>query len=191
MKIARTLPPVGYQPFLSDLLGVACRAISAQGHDVEALEREFVEHFSIRQAFAVSSGKAALTLILRALTALTGRRKVILPAYACYSIPSSIIKAGLDVIPCDIGKDSFDYDYDQLASMLEGDVLCVLSVHLFGIPSDTARLNELCRPKGIFVVEDATDRDNGRCGVFQLRTRQEHYLRIRGHGGHQIGGDRQ
>jgi perosamine synthetase len=107
------------------------------------------------RTFGFSSGKAALTMILRALGELTGRRKVILPAYSCYSVPSAIVRAGLDPVPCDIGPDSFDYDYEHLLPMLGPDVLCVLSIHLFGIPSDTRRLVQPCHDEGIFVVEDA------------------------------------
>ena len=111
--------------------------------------------FGVSDAFAVSSGKAALAITLRALHGISGRRKVILPAYTCYSVPSAIVKAGLDPVPCDLAPGSFDYDYRQLQGLLDGDVLCVLSVHLFGIRADTSRVAALCRPMDIFVVEDA------------------------------------
>jgi dTDP-4-amino-4,6-dideoxygalactose transaminase len=109
----------------------------------------------VHKAFALSSGKAALTLTLLALEKLTKRKKVIIPAYTCYSVPSSIVKAGLEVVPCDLAVGSFDYDYGRLGHLLGSDVLSVLSVHLFGVPSDTHRLKQLCRGTGVFVLEDA------------------------------------
>ena len=118
---------------------------------MRAMERQF----NVRRAIGVSSGKAALTVILQALHRLSGRTKVIIPAYTCYSVPSAIVKAGLQVVPSDLAEQGFDYDYDALRDKLGGDVLCVLSVHLFGIPSDTDRLKDMCRGAGIFVVEDA------------------------------------
>jgi perosamine synthetase len=155
MKIRRTLPPVGYRVPLGDLMSSAVRAGVARGHRESVFEPGIGQHFGMKHVRAVSSGKTALTLILLALRRLSRRTKVIIPAYTCYSLPSAIVKAGLEVVPCDIARGSFDYDYDQLARTLGPDVLCVLSVHLFGVPSDTQRLNALCRGTGIYVIEDA------------------------------------
>ena len=114
MKVARTQPPVGYRFPMAALLRGAFQAASADASIRDVLERELADHFRLRHVVALSSGKAALTIILIALKALTGRRKVILPAYTCYSVPSAIVKAGLDMVPCDIARNSFDYDYDRL-----------------------------------------------------------------------------
>lgn len=154
MRVARTQPPVGYRVAPGRVLLAACRTIAAR-HPRERFEAEIAEFCGVRNAFAVSSGKAALTLILLALARHSQRRKVIIPAYTCYSLPSAIVKAGLDVVPCDIAPAGFDYDYDRLSPMLQPDVLCVLSVHLFGVLADTKRLKALCLPRGIPVVEDA------------------------------------
>lgn len=151
MKIARTQPPVGYRVGVAELMRAALPGRDSNG----ALLRDVRRTFDVAHAFGVYSGKAALTIVFRALRSLSGRRKVILPAYTCYSVPSAIVKAGLDPVPCDLAAGSFDYDYTQLRALLGPDVLCVLSVHLFGIPADTMRLSALCRPMGIFVVEDA------------------------------------
>lgn len=159
MRIARTLAPVGYPIGLAHLLGAAA---SVSGRDaVAALEVELARDLGVRRAFTVCSGKAALTLVLRALAKPTARRKVIIPAYTCYSVPSAIVKAGLQVVPCDVAEGAFDYDYARLAPMLRPDVLCVLSVHLFGIAADTRRLEQLCRDAGIVVVEDAAQAFGG------------------------------
>ena len=154
------LAPVGYRVPMRALVSSA--ALAVVGKNAEAdLMRALERYFGASRAFGVSSGKAALTLVLLALHHMTGRRKVIIPAYTCYSVPSAIVKAGLDVVPCDIGEEGFDYDYEQLRVMLGPDVLCVLSVHLFGIPSDTPRLKAACRDTGIFVVEDAAQAMGG------------------------------
>jgi len=161
MKIRRTLPPVGYRVPLGDLMSSAVRAGLARGHRESVFEPGLARHFGMKHARAVSSGKTALTLILLALRKLSRRTKVIIPAYTCYSLPSAIVKAGLEVVPCDIARGSFDYDYEQLARALGPDVLCVLSVHLFGVPADTQRLNALCRGAGIYVIEDAAQAFGG------------------------------
>jgi len=161
VKIARTLPPVGYRVHAASLLTAAAGLIRHDRYREQILQPDFARAFDRRTVFAVSSGKAALALTLRALAQLTGRRKVIIPAYTCYSVPSAIVKAGLDVVPCDLAEGSFDYDHTRLVPLLRADVLCVVSVHLFGIPADTPRLAQLCRGTGIFVVEDAAQSFGG------------------------------
>jgi len=119
------------------------------------LENEIKEYFGTKYVFLMSSGKAALFLIVSGLNKLTGRTKVIIPAYTCFSVPSAIRMAGLEIVLCDIRPDTLDYEYSQLEDLLEDDILCIVSTHLFGIPSDTDRIRDLCRSKGIYVVEDA------------------------------------
>ena len=53
------------------------------------------EYFGTKHVFLVSSGKAALFLILSGLKRLTGKKKVILPAYTCFSVPSSSPDGGI------------------------------------------------------------------------------------------------
>lgn len=152
MTPRRMLPPVGYQLPAARVLSAALGPALGRR---DAFERSVESVLGTPCAVAVSSGKAALTLILRALASRSTRRKVVIPAYTCFSVPSAVVKAGLEVVPCDVAPGGLDYDYDRLQSTLGDDVLCVVSVHLFGVPADTPRVVEACRPYGIAVVEDA------------------------------------
>jgi dTDP-4-amino-4,6-dideoxygalactose transaminase len=109
----------------------------------------------MKHVFLVSSGKAALFLILTALKSIDGRRKVIIPAYTCYSVPSAVVKAGLTVAPCDVTPETLDFDFEKLHDAIDDDALCIISTHLFGIPSDTDRIRKVCEGRGVFLVEDA------------------------------------
>src|SRR4029078_11221028 len=125
------------------------------------LIQELKAKFSAREVFLVSSGKAALTVILKALAASSGRRRVIIPAYTCFSVPSAIVKAGLEVVLCDVAPETLDFNFAQLESVIGEDVLCVVSTHLFGRPADVDRVKPLCEGKGIVVVEDAAQAMGG------------------------------
>jgi len=82
---------------------------------------ELKEHFGVEHCFLVSSGKAAFTLILRALKELSpDRDEVLIPAFTCYSVPSSVVRAGLRIRLCDLRSDSLDFDFTQLSAMLSG-----------------------------------------------------------------------
>ncbi|HSL03981.1 MAG TPA: DegT/DnrJ/EryC1/StrS family aminotransferase, partial [Nitrospiraceae bacterium] len=109
----------------------------------------------------VSSGKAALTVILKALAASSGRRRVIVPAYTCFSVPSAIVRAGLDVVLCDVEPETLDFNFAELEGLINEEVLCVVPTHLFGRPADVDRVKRLCEGKGIVVIEDAAQAMGG------------------------------
>jgi perosamine synthetase len=125
------------------------------------LESQVKEYFGLRYVWFVSSGKAALYLILLALKSLSSRRRVVIPAYTCFSVPSAIVKAGLEVALCDIDPETFDFEPDLLEQTIDTDTLCVIPNHLFGIPSDMDRIIHLCEDRRVFVVEDAAQAMGG------------------------------
>ena len=153
MKIQRTLPPTAAPLSLLDFL---CGIHGLINPDItKKFERELKEYFGSTHVFLVSSGKAALSLILSGLKTGNRRGKVVLPAYTCYSVPSAVRKAGLQIELCDIDPETLDYDYDELENVIDDNTLCVISTHLFGIPSDICRLRDIARDRGAFLVEDA------------------------------------
>jgi len=127
----------------------------------EKLDGEIKECFGVRSEWCVSSGKAALTLILSALTELSKRKRVVIPAYTCFSVPSAIVKAGLEVTLCDIDPVTFDFDRRSLETSIDEETLCVIPNHLFGIPSNLDLIARLCRERGAYLVEDAAQAMGG------------------------------
>lgn len=125
------------------------------------IEEELKEHFGVKHVFLVSSGKAALFVILSALKKIRNRKYVIIPAYTCYSVPSAILKAGLEIKLCDINRETLDYDYEMLEKVIDEEVLCIVSTHLFGIPSNVSELKKRYQGKGIFIIEDAAQAMGG------------------------------
>jgi perosamine synthetase len=166
----RALPPVAAPSTPADLyaglLGVA-RPDAA----LAALAEDIGRTMGVRHVFLMSSGRAALTLILGALARTSPRRRVIVPAYTCFSVAASVVKAGLDLVPCDIDPATLDFDFDELRRVLsQSPALCVVSAHMFGLPADTGRALDMCRPEGTFVVEDAAQAFGFRRGDCWLGT---------------------
>ncbi|CAI4032552.1 hypothetical protein DNFV4_02982 [Nitrospira tepida] len=160
MKIQSTLPPTAAPVPLRGLFA-GCAALLAGGSHRNRLEHELRDMFGADHVFLLSSGKAALALILSGLKRLSSNRKVVMPAYTCYSVPSAVVKAGLEVALCDVTPATLDLDLAQLARTLDEDTLCVLPTHLFGLPADVEGVKALCRPRGITVVEDAAQAMGG------------------------------
>jgi len=161
MKIRRTIPPAA-APISARALLQGLTGLFPGRTNEEKLEQELKEYFGVRHLFLVSSGKAAFALILDALRSLApGKRKVLIPAYTCFSVPSAIVKAGLEVSLSDVDQDTFDFDRSQLPRAIRRDTLCVVPTNLLGIPADLKRIRTLCRKKGVFLVEDAAQAMGG------------------------------
>lgn len=150
----RVLPPVAAPLSWRDLArGVWGAARPASAH--ERLTEAFREVFRA-EPFFFSSGRAALAIALAAASRLSGRRSVVVPAYTCFSVAASIVRAGLEPVPCDIVPDTLDFDYHQLEELVTGRrPMCVIPTHLFGLPADVKRVRDVCSRDGSFVVEDA------------------------------------
>src|SRR5262249_56397928 len=131
---------------------------------------ELKARLAVRGVFLVSSGKAAFTVILKSLASSSTRRRVVIPAYTCFSVPSAIVKADLDVVLCDVEPETLDFNFTELESLLDEQVLCVVPTHLFGRPANVDHVKRLCEGKGIVVVEDAAQAMGGRSGGRLLGT---------------------
>jgi perosamine synthetase len=162
MRVRRTLPPVAALLAPVDLLHGVMGTFLGPRY-ARRLEAELREHFGARYVFLVSSGKAALALVLSALKRLSKRSDVVLPAYTCFSVPAAVERAQLAIRLADVDPETFDFDYRSLASSIGPDTLCVVAPHLFGIPADIERLRALCASSGAFLIEDAAQAMGGLC----------------------------
>ncbi len=120
MRIGRTLPPAATPIGIREIISGVCGIFRGQ-QELDRFELELKEHFGVKHCFLVSSGKAAFTLILLALKESSpDRDEVLIPAFTCYSVPSSVVRAGLRIRLCDLRVDSLDFDFAQLSAMLSG-----------------------------------------------------------------------
>jgi len=118
MRIGRTLPPAAAPIYFRDIIS-GFKGLIRGRRDLNRFEDELKQYFGVKHCFLVSSGKAALTLILQALKDIHPERdEVLIPAFTCYSVPSAIVRAGLKVRLCDINPDTLDFDFDQLSQVL-------------------------------------------------------------------------
>lgn len=162
MRIGRTLPPAAAPLRFKDIAAGVSVIFEGEAA-VRRLEDELKSFYQVRYCFAVSSGKAALALILEALHQIHPEKdEVLIPAYTCYSVPSAIIKAGFKVRLCDMAPGTLDFDFERIVEELENPrLLCVIPTHLFGMPADVDRLNRLISLRDIFVLEDAAQAMGG------------------------------
>jgi perosamine synthetase len=105
-------------------------------------------------AIAVSSGTAALEIILRS-TGVTGR-DVIVPANTFFATAEAALRAGGRPVFADIDARTFALSPRTVEAALTPQTAAVVLVHVGGlITPDTEELRRICAERGIVLIEDA------------------------------------
>ena len=117
--------------------------------------KAFSDYIGCSQCYLVSSGRAALYVILNAMSELSARTEVIVPAYTCPSVAVAVRRAGLKPTLCDVSIESLNMDTSHLEDLISERTLCVIATHMFGFPCDIYRICEIADSAGAWVVEDA------------------------------------
>ena len=151
------LAPAGTPVTLRDMAHGLVRAARAP-KPVDELSTALHVISGLSRGWPVSSGRAAMTVILRAMRAAAGnpdQTEVIVPAYTCYSVPAAIERAGLRVRLCDVNPVTLGMDTDRLRRCDFTRVLAVVSANLYGLPNNLVELESICRERGVYFLDDA------------------------------------
>ena len=147
------------------------RAYLTLGEHGEAFEKAFAAYHDTGHAIAVSSGTAALEIILKALDVQGG--KVIVPTNTFGATIISVLAAGAVPVFADCGPD-MAISPESAASKMSKEVKAIVTVHIGGlISTGTYALQNLCAEWNIPLVEDAAHAigsmlDNKKAGDFGI-----------------------
>src|SRR5437667_7490298 len=151
MGLFRLVSPAGAPLPVRTVLASALRSSG----DHRGLAELLGERLGIQNLFFISSGRAALTVLLKALQQCSDRREVVVPAYTCFSVPSAVARAGLLIRLCDVDPKTLGLDFNALVRLDLGKALCIVSTGLYGMPDDLVALEVIARTCGTFLVDDA------------------------------------
>jgi dTDP-3-amino-3,4,6-trideoxy-alpha-D-glucose transaminase len=128
------------------------------GPELAAFESEAAEQFDEIDFVGVSSGAAAIQLILEGLGIGPGD-EVIVPAFTAVPTISAVCAAGAVPVPVDVDLRTALVDPERVAEAITGRTAAIIPVHLYGHPVDVDGLRVL-RPDAssgadIAIIEDA------------------------------------
>lgn len=126
----------------------------AQGPEVLKFESLFSKHVSELECVAVNSGTSALLLGLIAL-GIGENDEVIVPSFTFAATANAVVLAGGTPIFADIDQTTFNIDIDSVKSRITSKTRAIIAVHLYGLPANMVALSQLCKEKGLFLIEDA------------------------------------
>lgn len=154
--------PLRYQVAKPALIGreaeyvadaVASGWISGAGPYVDRFERGVSEFFGLDGGLAVSSGTAAVHLALLAAGCQPGD-EVIVPAMTFVACANTIRYCGAVPVFADCDPTTWNVTAESLEAVWTERCKGVLLVHLFGRPAPADAIAELCRARGMWLVED-------------------------------------
>ncbi|MCM3882467.1 DegT/DnrJ/EryC1/StrS aminotransferase family protein [Frankia sp. R82] len=135
----------------TEILSTGALTLGAHTRDFEAA---FAAAHEAPFAVAVSSGTAALEIILRSLD--VRGTDVIVPTNTFAATAFAVLRAGANPVFADVSPDTFALSADTVAAALTPNTRAVVLVHIGGfISPGVDELVRLCAERDILLVEDA------------------------------------
>lgn len=126
-----------------------------KGSAPNRLALAFTALYAPSTAYPVNYGHTAIGIALALFKSLQpARTQVLVPAYICPSVVSTIEQAGLVPMPVRVGAD-LNLLPEAVREALGPSTLAVIAPHMFGCPARIAEIEVDCRQAGVFLVDDA------------------------------------
>lgn len=131
------------------------------GPNVQQLERQWAQFCGVDHAIGVSDGTEALHLGLRAMGVGPGD-EVITVSWSFFASIEAIVHAGATPRVVDIEPNYFCMDPAAVEAAIGRQTRAVMPVHIYGHPAEMDALSDICRPRGIMILEDAAQAHGAR-----------------------------
>jgi dTDP-4-amino-4,6-dideoxygalactose transaminase len=146
----------------AELKAAAARVVDSGwyvlGDEVKAFESEYAAWVGSPHCVGTSDGLSALILAFRGwkeLGLLKDGDAVAVPANTYIASILAITENRLRPVLVEPDEATFNLDAAKLAAALTPDVKAVLAVHLYGQLADMPAIAQLCRERGLLLLEDA------------------------------------
>ncbi len=105
------------------------------------------------RTFAYIKGRVALYAILQAAGIGPGD-EVLVPGFTCVVVPAAVKYTGATPLFYDIDPDTLNGDPSLAEALISPRTKAIIVQHTFGLPADLGRLPDICRNRGICLIED-------------------------------------
>ena len=131
--------------------------ISSRGKYIEEFEFKFSKFISSKYATTCSNGTTALHLALIALGIKPGDN-ILVPNFSYVASFNCIKYMQANPVFVDVNSDDWTIDIDHLKLILDKvKIKAVIFVNMYGFSGKIKQITEICKKRGIYVVEDAAE----------------------------------
>ncbi|MEU4711940.1 DegT/DnrJ/EryC1/StrS family aminotransferase [Nocardia salmonicida] len=166
-----------FQPSLGEEELAAVREVFescwiGRGSRVAAFESSFAAHLGVNRNQIISTNSCTeATFLAMDLLGIGPGDDVVLPTLTFVGTANAVASRGARPIFCDVDPRTLSVTIQDIEAALTPATKAVLLLHYGGYPGQVAQIAELCRDRGIKLIEDAANaqasRVNGRaCGTF-------------------------
>ena len=147
-----------YATMKGDIRAAVDKVLESQqfimGPEVKQLEAKIAAFIGSGFAIACASGSDALLLALMALGVDAGD-EVITPPFTFFATAGSIARLKAKPVFVDIDRETYNLDPTLLEAAITSRTKAIMPVHLFGLPAEMGKINEIARAQRVPVIEDA------------------------------------
>lgn len=152
-------------PFIEEYKRVFSRVLDSGwyilGEEVRRFEEEFGQYCGSPHTVGVANGLEALYIALCALGIPPGS-EVIVPSNTYIATILSVLQAGLVPVPVEPDPRTCNIDPDRIEARITPRTRAVMVVHLYGKACDMDPVLDICRPRGLRLVEDCAQAHGAR-----------------------------
>ena len=144
-KILFSLPDIGEKEIVA--VGEVLRSgWITTGPQTKEFERRIAAYCHTEKAVCLNSATACMESVLRLLGIGPGD-EVIVPAYTYTATASVVCHVGAKLVLIDVGRDSFELDYERIASLITEKTKVIMPVDLGGVMCDYERIRSAVMSK--------------------------------------------
>lgn len=128
----------------------------ALGPKTAEFERAMADYVGVRHAVAVSSGTAALHLIVKAL-GIGPKDEVLVPSFTFAASANALLYEGAKPVFVDIEPDTYNLDVSDLERKINTRTKAIMAVDVFGHPAEWDEILRVADKHGLKVIDDSCE----------------------------------
>ncbi len=130
--------------------------ISSEGPFVKKFEEKFSKFNKRKFGVAVSSGTAALEIVIKSLDLKKGD-EVIIPTFTIISSAMCLIKQGIKPVLVDSDIENWNMSINETIKKINKKTKAIIITHIYGFPVDMEKIIKIAKKKKIIIIEDAAE----------------------------------
>ncbi|HXB40155.1 MAG TPA: DegT/DnrJ/EryC1/StrS family aminotransferase [Bacteroidia bacterium] len=132
---------------------VVSQSAFIKGKYVSGFEKSFATEINAKHCVSVANGTDAIYIILKMLGIGQGD-EVITVANTWISSAETISQTGAKPVFTDIEQDYYCIDTEKIKDKITTKTKAIIAVHLYGQAANISSLQEICKKKNLFLIED-------------------------------------